>query len=185
MNQRKADMDISKVRELVKMVEESGIEELEVSHGETTIRIQKSAPSSVASVAHPVQIQAAAAPVAVPAAAPASEHIPTHGPAPFPAPASVSAAGTPGVAAAPAPSSTYREVRSPIVGTFYLAPSPGSANFVNVGDKIVAGQTLCIVEAMKVMNEIEAEFGGTVQEIVVADGHPIEAESVLFLVDPD
>ncbi len=77
------------------------------------------------------------------------------------------------------------DVRSPIVGTFYTAPSPASPAFVQVGDRVAVGQTLCIVEAMKVMNEIEAEFGGTIKEILVEDGTPVEAEGVLFLVDPD
>ena len=71
------------------------------------------------------------------------------------------------------------------MGTFYRAPSPESPSFVNVGDHVAAGQTLCIVEAMKVMNEIEAEFGGTIREILVEDGSPIEAEAALFLVEPD
>jgi len=155
-------MDIEKVRELVKLVEESGIEELEVSHEDTTIRIQKSAPHAY--MAGPVQ----AAPQVLPApalpAAPASE-------------AAVPAAD--GVRA------KWRDVRSPIVGTFYRAPSPTADSFVNVGDHVAKGQTLCIVEAMKVMNEIEAEFGGTIKEILVENASPVEAEAVLFLVDPD
>jgi acetyl-CoA carboxylase biotin carboxyl carrier protein len=76
-------------------------------------------------------------------------------------------------------------VRSPIVGTFYRAPSPTAESFVQVGDRVSPGQPLCIVEAMKVMNEIEAEFGGTIREILVENGSPVEAEAALFLVDPD
>ena len=76
-------------------------------------------------------------------------------------------------------------MRSPIVGTFYRSPSPTNPSFVNVGDHVAVGETLCIVEAMKVMNEIDAEFSGTIMEIVVADGSPVEAEGVMFLVDPD
>ena len=79
----------------------------------------------------------------------------------------------------------WKDVRSPIVGTFYRAPSPANPNFVEVGDHVSAGQTLCIIEAMKVMNEIEAEFGGTIKEIFAENGNPVEAEAVLFLVDPD
>jgi acetyl-CoA carboxylase biotin carboxyl carrier protein len=71
------------------------------------------------------------------------------------------------------------------VGTFYRSPSPTADAFVSVGDRVAPGQTLCIVEAMKVMNEIEAEFGGTIREILVEDGSPIEAEAALFLVEPD
>jgi len=156
-------MDISKVRELVKMVEESGIEELEVIHKDTTIRIQKS----------PTQAPGAAvaqAPVMIPAVAP-----------------QVAAAPAP-VAAEPvadASRAKFKDVRSPIVGTFYRAPSPESDNFVNVGDHVAVGQTMCIIEAMKVMNEIDAEFSGTIREILVENGGPVEAEGVLFLVDPD
>ncbi|MBT3316832.1 acetyl-CoA carboxylase, biotin carboxyl carrier protein, partial [bacterium] len=76
------------------------------------------------------------------------------------------------------------EVNSPIVGTYYSAPSPDSPVFVNVGDKVSSGQVLCIVEAMKVMNEIEAEFSGTIKEICIDDAQPIEAEALMFLIDP-
>jgi len=162
------DMDIGKVRELVKLVEESGIEELEVSHMDTTIRIQKSAGQLVgppAMMAASLPATPFAAPVAAPTGAPAAE------------------------VAAEAPADVtrgkWKDVRSPIVGTFYRAPSPTSPNFVNVGDHVATGQTLCIVEAMKVMNEIEAEFGGTVKEILVADASPVEAEGAMFLIDPD
>ncbi len=160
------NMDISKVRELVKLVEESGIEELEVSHLDTTIRIQKSAGQLFGGPAMMPQAMpmgaiapaAAAAPTAA-EAAPAAEVDATRG--------------------------KWKDVRSPIVGTFYRSPSPTNPVFVNVGDHVAVGQTLCIVEAMKVMNEIDAEFSGTIKEILVEDGTPVEAEGVMFLVDPD
>ncbi|MDX2474179.1 MAG: acetyl-CoA carboxylase biotin carboxyl carrier protein [Candidatus Krumholzibacteria bacterium] len=155
-------MDISKVRELVKLVEESGIEELEVSHLDTTIRIQKSAGQVFGAPAMMPQAMAAAAPI--PAAA-ALEAVPA--------------------AEADVTRGKWKDVRSPIVGTFYRSPSPTNPSFVNVGDHVAAGETLCIVEAMKVMNEIDAEFSGTIKEILVDDGMPVEAEGVLFLVDPD
>ena len=159
-------MDIQKVRELVQLVEESGIEELEISHQDTTIRIQKSAIGAFGPAAMmPAGFQA---PAPVAAAAPATPAVP--------------AVGAPAQDAARA---KYRDVRSPIVGTFYRAPSPTSDAFVNIGDRVASGQTLCIVEAMKVMNEIEAEFSGTIREVLVEDGNPVEAEAVLFLVDPD
>jgi acetyl-CoA carboxylase biotin carboxyl carrier protein len=79
----------------------------------------------------------------------------------------------------------WKDLRSPIVGTMYRAPSPTAEPFVKVGDRVDAGQTLCIIEAMKVMNEIEAEFAGVVKEILVENGQPVEAEAVLFLIDPD
>ena len=158
-------MDIEQVRELVKLVEDSGIEELEVSHDDTTIRIQKSAQVSAATLAPAVLPAPAAHPAAMPAPTAA---------APVPA-----TGETDGLRA------KWKDVRSPIVGTFYRAPSPTSDPFVNVGDRVAAGQTLCIVEAMKVMNEIEAEFSGTIKEILVENGSPVEAEAVMFLVDPD
>ena len=159
-------MDISKVRELVKMVEESGIEELEVIHKDTTIRIQKS-PTFAPGAA------VAQAPIMIPAAAPQPA-------AEIPAAAAPAAESLVDAARA-----KFKDVRSPIVGTLYRAPSPESDNFVKVGDHVTVGQTLCIVEAMKVMNEIDAEFAGTIREILVENGAPVEAEGVLFLVEPD
>ncbi len=165
-NSGKVEMDISKVRELVKLVEESGIEELEVSNKDTTIRIQKSptgAPGAAVMAAPAFQVPAAQTPtLAVPVGEP--------------------------VDAAPvqdASRAKWKDVRSPIVGTFYRAPSPSNPNFVEVGDHVTVGQTLCIIEAMKVMNEIDAEFSGTIKEILVENGNAVEAEAVVFLVDPD
>jgi acetyl-CoA carboxylase biotin carboxyl carrier protein len=153
-------MDIDKVRQLVRLVESSGVAELEVTHGETSIRIRKDqAPAALAPAA-------ALAPVAASAAVPAP------------------AAPAPATAGAPERPSGWREVRSPIVGTFYRSPAPGSAAFVEIGARVAQGQTLCIIEAMKVMNEIEAEFGGTVREILAVEGAPVEAEALLFLIDP-
>lgn len=159
----RVEMDISKVRELVKLVEESGIEELEVIHKDTTIRIQKSQAMTLGG--------ATLAPTVMPMAAPAAPSLPA-------APAVAEAAPV------PAASAKWKDVRSPIVGTFYRAPSPSSPSFVEIGDHVQAGQPLCIVEAMKVMNEIEAEFSGTVKEVCVENGSPVEAEAVLFLIDP-
>ena len=158
-------MDIEKVRELVKLVEESGIEELEVSHEDTTIRIQKSVHAVVGGPMHAAHYTAA------PAAAPAAMAAPVAAAAPE--------------APVDATRARWRDVRSPIVGTLYRAASPTAESFVNVGDHVAKGQTLCIIEAMKVMNEIEAEFGGTIKEILVENGSPVEAEAVLFLVEPD
>lgn len=152
-------MELDKIRELVQLVEDSQIQELELSHRGETIRIAKA--SSVAPAA-PV-----AAPV-VPAAAPAPE-APAAEPAPEPA----------------APSGTGREVVSPIVGTFYRAPSPEASDFVEVGQHVNTGDVLCIVEAMKVMNEIEAEFSGTVREVLAENGQPVEFGQALFVVEPD
>ncbi len=156
-------MEIDNVRQLVKLVEESGIEELEISSEGTTIRIQKqrscdrSPAAAMFSAAYPFPV-APVAPVGV-------------------APAAVSSAVTEERA-------RWKEFRSPIVGTFYRAPAPGAEAFVNVGDRVGAGQTLCIIEAMKVMNEIEAEFPGVIREILVENGSPVEAEAILFLLEP-
>lgn len=145
-------MDIEKVRELVKLVESSGIAELEVAQGDLSVRIRKDqAPP--------------------PAAAPAI-------------PVVASAAPVPAAAATSSRPAGWREVLSPIVGTFFRSPAPGSQPFVDIGSRVNTGQTLCIIEAMKVMNEIEAEFGGTVREILVSEGSPVEAEALLFLIDP-
>jgi acetyl-CoA carboxylase biotin carboxyl carrier protein len=158
-------MDIQKVRELVKLVEHSGIEQLEIVDKDTTIRIQKSPAAAVG-------VPQMAAPQPVPAAvvaavpAPALEAVPAAAPAPDPARA------------------RWKELRSPIVGTLYRAPAPTSPDFVSVGDRVSKGQPLCIIEAMKVMNEIEAEMDGTIREILVENGSPVEAEAVLFLIDP-
>ncbi len=159
----KADMDISKVRELVKMVEESGIEELEVIHKDTTIRIQKSYHLAPGAALAPAPMIVPVAPAEVPAAPTAAAQ----------------------EAAVDASRAKFKDVRSPIVGTFYRAASPDSESFVQVGDHVSVGQTLCIIEAMKVMNEIDAEFSGTLREVLVENGGPVEAESVLFLVEPD
>jgi len=151
-------MDLNKVRELVKLVEDSLIDELEITSEDSTIRIQKHAapPANVAAT-----VPAVPAPV-MPASAAATD---------------------PAVADNPE-RAKWKEIRSPIVGTFYRAPSPESPSFVNVGDAISPGQTLCIIEAMKVMNEIEAEFSGVIKEITAENASPVEAEAILFLVDP-
>ena len=115
----------------------------------------------------------AAAPVAAPApAAPA---------APAPAAPSAEEAG----ARTPPPVSHLKEIRSPMVGTFYKAPEPGAEPYIKVGNRVTPGQTVCIIEAMKIMNEIEAEVAGTVREISVEDGQPVEFGQVLFRVDPN
>ncbi len=153
-------MQIDDVRQLVKLVEESGIEELEISSEGTTIRIQKrrSGGNGPERTATAVCLSGAARP---------GRH---------PAPAALS-----GVAEERA---RWKEFRSPIVGTFYRAAAPGAESFVSVGDRIAVGQTVCIIEAMKVMNEIEAEMAGIIREILVENASPVEAEAILFLIEP-
>jgi acetyl-CoA carboxylase biotin carboxyl carrier protein len=113
------------------------------------------------------------------------------GPVPMPLPTAVpmpvAVAGAPAAAAAPAaaPVAALKEVRSPMVGTFYAAPEPGAEPYLRVGQRVTTGQTVCIVEAMKIMNEIEAEVSGVIREVCVEDATPVEYGQVLFRVDPN
>ena len=154
-------MDIRKVKKLIELLEESGIDELEIKEGEESVRISRNSKTPAGA-----QYFAAPAPIAAPVAAPA----------PAPAAAAAPAAET----AAPALKGTV--VRSPMVGTFYRKPSPTSPNFAEVGQTVKKGDTLCIVEAMKMMNHIEAELGGVIDAILVEDGQPVEFDQPLFTV---
>jgi len=156
-------MDIRKVKKLIELLDESGIAEIEITEGEESVRISRYSTS------------AAPAPMAAPVMAPVAVAAPTPVAAPAPA------------AAAPAPVAEPEEdgfqVSAPMVGTYYNAPSPGSPAFVQVGDKVSEGDTLCIVEAMKMMNQIEAEIAGTVKSIRAQNGDPVEYGQVLFVID--
>jgi acetyl-CoA carboxylase biotin carboxyl carrier protein len=161
-------IDLEFLRGLIEAVDDSGIDSLEIARGGTKIRINKTPPPA------PV---AAAAPAMAAAAAPA--------PAPVAAAPAPSAAGGAEAAAAPAAAaSTLVEIKSPMVGTFYRAPAPEAPSYVEVGSRIARGQTLCILEAMKLMNELPAEVAGTVREICVENGEPVEYGQVLFRIDP-
>ena len=153
-------MDLRKLKKLIDLVEESGIAEIEVTEGEEKVRITRSL----------------AAPQSVYAAAPAV--------AAAPAPAAAAAAPA---AAAGAPAAPERDLSkaqtSPMVGTFYRAPGPNAPVFVEVGQSVNAGDTLCIIEAMKLMNEIEAERSGVVKEILVENGQPVEFGEPLFIIE--
>jgi len=147
-------MDIRKIKKLIELVEESGITELEISEGEESVRISRA--STVV-----------AAPVAVAAVAPAA----------------VAAAAVP-VAAEAAPAVvTGHQVKSPMVGSFYRAASPDAKPFIEVGSKVKVGDTLCIVEAMKMMNQIEADKAGTVVAVEVEDGAAVEFDQVLVIIE--
>ncbi|GLO51692.1 acetyl-CoA carboxylase biotin carboxyl carrier protein subunit [Pseudomonas putida] len=150
-------MDIRKVKKLIELLEESGIDELEIKEGEESVRISRHSKTPAAQQ-YFAPAPVAAAPVAAPvaAAAPAAE------------------------AAAPALKGTV--IRSPMVGTFYRKPSPTSPNFAEVGQSVKKGDTLCIVEAMKMMNHIEADVGGVIDAILVEDGQPVEFDQPLFTV---
>ena len=151
-------MDIRKVKKLIELLDESGIAEIEITEGEESVRISRYSNQAPAP-----------APVAVPAlvAAPAAA-----APAPAPIAATVAEMEEDGHA-----------VTAPMVGTFYSAPSPGSAEFVQMGDRVNVGDTLCIVEAMKMMNPIEAEVSGTIKSIRAQSGDPVEYGQTLFMID--
>lgn len=154
-------MDIRKVKKLIELLDESGIAEIEITEGEESVRISRysSQAPAPAPVAAPVMAAVPAAPVAA---------------APAPAPVA---------AAAAEPEEDGHAVTAPMVGTFYSASSPGSADFVQLGDRVNVGDTLCIVEAMKMMNPIEAEVSGTVKSIRAQNGDPVEYGQTLFMID--
>jgi len=146
-------MDIRKVKKLIELLEESGIAELEIKEGEESVRISRQSSSFVQTLAP------APAPVAPPVAA---------------------------VAAVPQDSAEHisgHQVKSPMVGTFYGAASPTSGPFVSQGQQVSVGDTLCIIEAMKMMNQIEADKAGTIRSILVENGSPVEFDQVLFVIE--
>jgi len=153
-------MDLRKLKTLIDLVAESGIAEIEVTEGEDKVRIVKH-PIAPAAAAHPVH---AAPPVAAPA---------------VPAAAAPAPAAAPPAAPEPAAGNV---VKSPMVGTFYRSPGPDAKPFVEVGQAIKPGDTLCIIEAMKLLNEIEAELSGTVREILVENGQAVEYGQALFII---
>ena len=119
-------------------------------------------------------------------AAPVPSPVPVMMPAPAPAPAPATEHETREASARAASAATHlKEIRSPMVGTFYKAPEPGAEPYIKVGNRVSPGQTVCIIEAMKIMNEIEAEIAGAVREILVEDGQPVEFGQVLFRIDPN
>jgi acetyl-CoA carboxylase biotin carboxyl carrier protein len=154
-------MDLKEIRQLVKLVETSEISELEVSQKDNKIKIVKNGPVASAQVLQAAMPAVSAAPAAAPATAGSAETAP----------------------AAPKKADNVMEVRSPMVGTFYRAASPDSDPYTDVGKTVRAGDVLCIVEAMKLMNEIESEVSGKVIEILVENAQPVEYNQVLFLIE--
>ena len=148
-------MDLRKLKKLIDLVEASGIAELEITEGEEKVRIAKSIAGAPMMMApQPQYIQAGAPAAAAPAAAaPAEDAVPEG-----------------------------HVVRSPMVGTFYRAPAPGAKNFAEVGQSVNAGDTVCIIEAMKLLNEIEADQGGIIKAILVENGQPVEYGEPLFVI---
>ena len=153
-------MDIRKVKKLIELLDESGIAEIEITEGDDSVRISRYAQGAPVAVSSPAPAPVAAqapAPVAAPQAEPA--------------------------AASPAPEEEGFAVTAPMVGTFYAAPSPGASPYVQAGDRVSAGDTLCIIEAMKMMNQIEADVSGVVKSIRVQNGEPVEYGQTLIVID--
>jgi acetyl-CoA carboxylase biotin carboxyl carrier protein len=159
-------MDLRKIKTLIELVEESGISELEVKEGEESVRISR----------QPLNVPAPMPYYAQPLPAPAAAAAAVSAPAPVAAPA----------AAAPSPKAAEQRhlIKSPMVGTFYRSPSPGAKAFVEVGQTVKAGQTLCIIEAMKMLNQIEADRAGVVVEVLADNEKPVEFDQPLFAIDP-
>lgn len=149
-------MDIRKVKKLIELLEESDVAEIEIHEGEESVRISRASTAVVAPMAAPVASapMAAPAPAAATVAAPAAE-----------------------------PEVQGHAVRSPMVGTFYASPSPDASAFVKEGDTVSAGQTLCIIEAMKILNQIESDKAGKITKILVENGQPVEFDQPLFIIE--
>ncbi len=153
-------MDIRKVKKLIELLDESGIAEIEITEGEESVRISRYA------VGAPAAPMAYSAPAPVAAAAPAA-----------------AAAEAPAPAEAAEPEEDGYEVAAPMVGTFYASASPGASPYVQVGDRVNEGDTLCIIEAMKMMNQIEADVSGVIKSIRVQNGEPVEYGQTLVVID--
>jgi len=155
-------VDIRKVKKLIELLEESGISEIEISEGEESVRISRypnPGTASVQTLQHPPML----APPAAPAPAPAASAEPA--------------------AAPPPPAARGQQITAPMVGTFYSGPAPGAKPFVEIGTEVKPGDTLCVIEAMKMMNPIEAETAGRVVSILVENGSPVEFGQALFIIE--
>jgi len=160
-------MDIRKVKKLIELLEESNIDEIEIKEGEESVRISRNGAQAAAHAAATYAAPQYAAPPPPAAPAPAAPTAPAAAP----------------VAEAPAaPATSGHVVRSPMVGTFYRSPSPTSEAFVEVGSSVKVGDVICIVEAMKMMNQIEADKAGTIEAILVDNGEPVEFDQPLFSI---
>ena len=157
-------MDIRKVKKLIELLEESGVSEIEIKEGEESVRISRHPTGTMHTIATPMAYSTPAA--AIGAAAGAA--------------AGASAAATASAAAAPSPDQV---VTAPMVGTFYSAPAPGAKAFVEIGSEVKPGDVLCIIEAMKMMNQIECDKAGRVVSILVKNGDPVEFGQTLFIIE--
>lgn len=161
-------MNIKEIKALIKAVEQSNIDEIEIFEDGKKIRISKNIPGQIQTI----PVTSAPAMQAAPAAA-------------QPQPANSAAAPSPAPAATESKTAGKNivEVRAPMVGTFYRAPAPDAPPYVEIGDEVKVGQTLCIIEAMKLMNEIESEYNGKIVDILVENAEPVEFDQVLFLIE--
>ncbi len=163
-------MDIRKIKKLIELLEESGVSEIEIREGEESVRIARSAPADAPATgkAQVLAHTTAAAPATSPSAR-----------------ASAAAAKTLAEAVAEAPAAGEGEhmVTAPMVGTFYSAPAPGAKPFVQAGDEVSAGQVLCTIEAMKMMNQIESDVAGRIRAVLVKNGDPVEFGQPLFIIE--
>ena len=163
-------IDLEFLERLIQAIDQSSLDSIEIERGGTRVRLAKTPDMLHTPVGTPVQM---AAPQAAPAAA-----------LPVAAPPSEQAPASAGEPAAPAPTSNLLEIESPMVGTFYTAPAPDAPPYVAKGTRVGKGDTLCIIEAMKLMNELECELEGTIVEVCVENAEPVEYGQVLFRVDP-
>jgi acetyl-CoA carboxylase biotin carboxyl carrier protein len=158
-------MDIRKIKKMIELLEESGIAEIEIKEGEESLRIARVLPgqsnATYVTSAAPMPMAAPVAPIAAPALSPAA---------------------TEAAAAAARASAGEHLVAAPMVGTYYSAPTPGAKTFVEIGEQVAVGQVLCIIEAMKMMNQIESEKAGKIKAIMVKNGEPVEFGQPLFII---
>ena len=167
-------LDIRKLKELIRLMVENELTEIDLKDEKETVSLRREG-----SQAPVVQVSPApAAPPAAPAPAPVAP------PAPAPAPAAPAPAAAPAAEPSPADTSNLEQITSPMVGTFYSAAKPESPAFANVGDTVTADTTVCIVEAMKIFNEIKAEQSGVIEKVLVSNGDSVEFGQALFLVRP-
>jgi acetyl-CoA carboxylase biotin carboxyl carrier protein len=167
-------VDLGQLERLLSFMSEHGLEEFEYAHGDLRIRLKKAIP----------QPSAAAPVLALPVAQAAAPQVIVAQPPAIAPQAPAAAAGTASGPPPPAPAADEHIIKSPIVGTFYAGPSPEAGPFVRVGDFVEAGQTVCIIEAMKLMNEIEADIGGEIARVMVENGQPVEYGEPLFALRP-
>jgi acetyl-CoA carboxylase biotin carboxyl carrier protein len=156
-------MDIRKIKKMIELLEESGIAEIEIKEGEESLRIARTVPAQATYISAPP-----------PPNAPAS--------APSQAPSAAAAPGSGGAGGIP-PTAGEHIVTAPMVGTYYSAPTPGAKAFVELGDEVEVGQTLCIIEAMKMMNQIDSEKAGRIKAVMVQNGEPVEFDQPLFIIE--